>query len=373
MNFVDLGRQYRAYQKEIDQAISDVVKSCRFVMGPQVADLEVALAEFVGTSHAIGVGSGTDALLLSLMALDVEPGDEVITTAFSFIATAEIIAFLKARPVFVDIDPVTFNIDVVQLEDIVKQRLRAGARVKAILPVSLFGQCADMVEINRIAEANGIPVIEDGCQSFGATYMDAMSCGVSDIGVTSFFPAKPLGCYGDGGMVFTNDHDIADRIKRLRNHGQKVRYQHHEIGLNARLDTIQAAVLLAKFPHFAEELEKRRLVAEIYTRLIKEKLSGVLPPIVVDDRTSVFAQYTVRIQDNMRDSVINALQDRNIPYAIHYPMPLHLQPSMADFGFKQGDFPVSEQASREVLSLPMHPFITISEQEEVIDALAQAF
>jgi len=374
MKFVDLERQYNAYKQEIDTAISKVIKSTRFVMGPEVEELESTLANFVGSAHAVGVSSGTDALLLSLMALDIEPTDEVITTPFSFIATAEVIVFLKARPIFVDIDPVTFNIDASLVEDVVKSRRKNGANIKAILPVSLFGQCADMDEINRIGAAYDIKVIEDGCQSFGASYMDSMSCGLSDIGVTSFFPSKPLGCYGDGGMVFTDDHDLYERIKRLRNHGQSVKYKHHEIGLNARLDTIQAAILLAKFPHFLEELEKRNTIANIYTELIETKLKGkVLPPVVPEHQTSVFAQYTVRILDNKRDQVIKSLQENQIPYAIHYPLPLHMQPSMESLGYKEGDFPIAEQASKEVLSLPMHPFITIEEQEQIINVISSAF
>ncbi len=374
MQFVDLKRQYNAYKQEIDIAIANVINSARFVMGPEIEELETKLAEFVGTSHAIGVSSGTDALLLSLMALDIKPKDEVITTPFSFIATAEVIVFLKARPIFVDIDPVTFNIDANLIEETIKARLKQGANIKAILPVSLFGQCADMDEINRIGSAYNIKVIEDGCQSFGAVYMGAMSCGLSDIGVTSFFPSKPLGCYGDGGMVFTNDHYLYERIKRLRNHGQSVKYKHHEIGLNARLDTIQAAVLLAKFPHFLEELEKRVTVANIYTQLIENRLKDkVLPPIVPEHQTSVFAQYTIRILDNKRDQVLKSLQKNQIPYAIHYPVPLHMQPSMEALGYKKGDFPIAEQASKEVLSLPMHPFLTIEEQEKIIDAISNAY
>ncbi len=373
MKFVDLKRQYDAYKQEIDAAIANVIKNTNFVMGPQIEELETTLADFVGSAHAIGVSSGTDALLLSLMALDISPKDEVITTPFSFIATAEAIVLLKARPIFVDIDPVTFNINASLIEDVVKERLKNGANVKAILPVSLFGQCADMDEINRIGAAYNIKIIEDGCQSFGASYMDSMSCGLSDIGVTSFFPSKPLGCYGDGGMVFTDDHELYERIKRLRNHGQSVKYKHHEIGLNARLDTIQAAILLAKFPHFLEELEKRNIAANIYTELIETKLKGkVLPPVVPEHQTSVFAQYTIRILDNKRDEVIKSLQENQIPYAIHYPVPLHMQPSMEPLGYKKGDFPIAEQASKEVLSLPMHPFITIEEQEQVIETISKA-
>ncbi len=374
MEFVDLKRQYNAYKKEIDLAISNVIKSARFVMGPEIEELETTLSDFVGVSHAIGVSSGTDALLLSLMALDVEPKDEIITTPFSFIATAEVIVLLKARPIFVDIDPVTFNIDANLVEETIKARLKEGANIKAILPVSLFGQCADMDELNRIAKSYNIKVIEDGCQSFGAMYMESMSCGLSDIGVTSFFPSKPLGCYGDGGMVFTDNHDLYERIKRLRNHGQSVKYKHHEIGLNARLDTLQAAVLLAKFPHFLEELEKRVTIANIYTQLIESHLKGkVLPPVVPEHQTSVYAQYTIRVLDNKREQVIKNLQKNQIPFAIHYPVPLHMQPSMAHLGYKKGDFPIAEQACKEVLSLPMHPFLTIEEQETIINAIVTAY
>ncbi len=369
MNFIDLKRQYKAYKSEIDQAVAQVLESCQFVLGEPVQRLEEALAEFTGSRYAIGVGSGTDALILSLMALDVGPGDEVLTTPFTFIATAEAIALLGARPVFVDIDQATMNMDTEALKAVIAEREKAGARLRGIIPVGLYGQCADMDEINRIAGEHGLFVVEDACQSFGASYKNGMSCALSEIGVTSFFPAKPLGAYGDGGMAFTDDESLAKRIRCLRVHGERARYDHVEIGLNARLDALQAAILLAKVPHFPDEIRARQKAAETYRQLIEQNLPGVVPPVVRDDRTHVYAQYTVRVRDGVRDAVIRSMQKKGIPYAIHYPVPLHLQPAFGHLGYGPGDMPVAEQASREVLSLPMHPFITESEQAKVVQAM----
>ncbi len=369
MNFIDLKRQYDAYRAEIDQAMSQVLESCQFVLGEPVQRLEETLADFVGAKHAIGVGSGTDALILALMAQDIRPGEEVITTPFTFIATAEAIALLGARPVFVDIDQATLNMDVDALKDVIAEREGAGAKVRGIIPVGLYGQCADMDEINQVADEHNLFVLEDACQSFGASYRDKMSCALSKIGVTSFFPAKPLGAYGDGGMIFTDDDSLAKRLKGLRVHGERARYDHVEIGLNARLDALQAAILLAKFPHFQDEIKARQRAAKIYWQLIEQRLPGVSPPVVRDDRTHVYAQYTIRLKDGIRDAVIQSMQDNGVPYAIHYPVPLHLQPAFAYLGYKAGSMPVSEQAAQEVLSLPMHPFITEPEQAEVIQAI----
>ncbi len=369
MNFIDLKRQYKAYKAEIDEAISQVVESCWFVMGEKVQKLEEILAGYVGARHAIGVSSGTDGLVLGLMAKDVGPGDEVVTTPFTFIASAEAIALVGARPVFVDIDPVTFNLDTNLLEDVIVQRKEAGARVRGIIPVGLYGQCPDMDEINEIARENDLFVLEDACQSFGASYRGRMSCALSDMGVTSFFPAKPLGAYGDGGMVFTSDDSLAERLRCLRVHGERARYDHREIGLNARLDALQAAILLAKFSYFQDEVEARQRAAEIYGELFSDKAPEVVTPHVKEDRTHVYAQYTIRLPEGTRDKVTQAMQEGGVPYAIHYPIPLHMQPAFAYLGCKPGDMPQAEKAAKEVLSLPMHPFITEAEQEQVVEAV----
>ncbi len=372
MKFIDLDRQYQAYKAEIDKCIHEVLDSGQFILGKNVSQLEGELAEFVGAEAGIGVSSGTDGLILALMALDIAPEQEVLTTPFTFFATAEVISLIGARPVFVDIDPVTFNIDPASLEAVLEERRRAGAMVKAILPVSLFGQCPDMDRIRAISKRYGIPMIEDGCQSFGATYKGHRSCGLSEIGVTSFFPSKPLGGYGDGGMIFTQDRELAHRIKMLRNHGQKKRYVHAGIGLNARLDEIQAAVIRIKFRHLMHELKARQDAAERYNTLIKELTPGIKPPTIAAHSTSVYAQYTIRIPDGRRDDVARRLAQRDIPVAIHYPLPLHFQPAFRDLGYAAGDFPRAEQAAKEVLSLPMHPFITPQEQEQIVRALRNA-
>ncbi len=372
MKFVDLGRQYQRYKEKIDSAIQEVVNGSQFILGNTVEELETALAAYVGTDYAVGVGSGTDGLLLALMAMDLKPGEEVITTPFTFIATAEVIALLKARPVFVDIDPKNFNIDLDRLQDTLATRQKAGAKVRAILPVGLYGQCPDMDEINEIAGEAGLVVIEDACQSFGARYKGRMSCGLSDIGITSFFPSKPLGAYGDGGMVFTDSPETAERIRCLRVHGQKARYRHEEIGINGRLDAIQAAVVLAKFAYFEEELRARQEVACHYTELIYQMVPEIQPPMTMPERTNVYAQYTVRIPGELRDQVANFLKREGIPTAIHYPVPIHMQPAFKDLGLGAGSFPEAEKAAGEVLSLPMHAFITSEEQEIVVNALSRA-
>jgi UDP-2-acetamido-2-deoxy-ribo-hexuluronate aminotransferase len=373
MKFIDIAGQYRAYRQEIDTAIGEVLESGQFILGDRVEKLEDTLAAFAGVNHAVGVSSGTDGLILALMALDLKPGEEIVTTPFTFAATAEAVSLLHARPVFVDIDPVTFNMDVSRLPAVLEERRHAGATMRGILPVSLYGQCPDMDEINRIARDYGLFVIEDACQSFGARYRGRLSCGLSDIGVTSFFPSKPLGAFGDGGMVFTGDGELADRMNSLRVHGQSGRYRHEEIGLNARLDAIQAAVVLAKFPHFEQELENRGEAADFYGRGIRERVPPLTPPVIMDDRTSVYAQYTIRVPNGLRDRVSEHLGRRGIPTAVHYPCPLHLQPAFRYLGRGEGSFPESEKAAAEVLSLPMHPFLAREEQETVIEALGEAW
>lgn len=367
VNFCNLDVQYELYKPEIDNAMQQVIDAGQFIMGPQVKTLEEELAKFIGgNTHAIACASGTDALMLALLAVDIQPGDEVITTPFTFIATAEVIQLLQAKPIFVDIDPDTLNIDVAKIEE------KITAKTKAIIPVSLYGQPSDMDEINAIAQAASkkvgkeIFVIEDAAQSFGAEYKGKKSCGLSKLACTSFFPAKPFGCFGDGGAVFTTDETLAKKIKCLSTHGQTKRYHHEYIGINGRLDTLQAAVLLAKLPHYLNEIDKRQQVAKKYDALLSNEKSFVETE-VKDDRTSVFAQYTIRIKN--RDQVKAYLQEQGIPTAVHYPKPLHLQPCFSSAGFKQGDFPISEKTANEVLSLPMCAFTQEEHQKYIVKIL----
>lgn len=359
VNFIDLKGQYKRIEPQVQARIQAVLEHGRYVMGPEIDELEERLADFVGVQHCIAVSSGTDALLIALMALEVGPGDEVITTPFTFIATGEMIALVGARPVFVDIDPDTYNIDPDLIEAAITPRTRA------ILPVSLYGQCADMDAINAIADRHGLPVIEDGAQSLGATYKGRRSCGLSTIGCTSFFPSKPLGGYGDGGACFTNDERLALVMRQIRMHGEESRYQHTRIGINGRLDSLQAGILLAKLEIFPEEVELRRQVGERYTRLILDQAPAVMPPQVADGNTSVYAQYTIQTTD--REQVQSRLGERDIPTAVHYPKPLNRQPALYTEAF---ELPVSEHLAGRVISLPMHPYILEEEQRMVVEALS---
>lgn len=365
MEFCDLKAQYRRLKPRIDARIQGVLEHGRFILGPEVRELEEQLAGRAGARHCIGCASGTDALLLAMMALGVGPGDEVVTTPFTFFATGEMITLLGARPVFADIEPVTYNLDPAQLEAAITPR------TKAILPVSLYGQPAEMDAINAIGERHGLPVIEDAAQSFGAEYKGRRSGNLSAIGCTSFFPSKPLGCYGDGGACFTNEDALAEAMLELRNHGQAGRYLHTRIGINGRLDTMQAAVLLEKLEVFDEEIAARQATAERYSALLRD---AVRTPEVFADRTSAWAQYTIEADD--RDAVAKALEEAGIPTAVHYPMPLHLQPVYAELsrkmGWKRGSFPVAERAAERVLSLPMHPYMTAEQVERVAEAVKAA-
>jgi len=355
IDFANLQHQYQLYKKEIDANIQKVLDNSNYIMGDEVRELESELEKFTQSKHAITCSSGTDALLLAMMALDIQPGDEVITTVFSFIATAETIALLKAVPVFVDIEESTFNIDASKIEAAVT------SKTKVIMPVSLYGQPCDLDDINAIAKEHNLKVIVDGAQSFGATYKEQAEVHHCDIYTTSFFPSKPLGCYGDGGAVLTNNDEYAEKIKMLRVHGQNKRYHHKYIGLGARLDTIQAAVLLAKLPHYADEIKARQAVAENYTQGLPE---CVQTPKLEFNRRSVWAQYTIRVSE--RDKVQNKLIKAGVPTAVHYPMPLHLQECFKYLDKKEGGFPISENAAGEVLSLPMSPFLTKVETEIII-------
>ena len=348
MRFVDLKTQYERLHGSINKRIQAVLDHGQYILGAEVAELESALAEYVGANHCVALSSGTDALLITLMALGVEPGDEVITTPFTFFATAEMIALLKAKPVFVDIDRRTYNIDSSLLESAIT------LRTKAILPVSLYGQCADYDAINAIAAVHGIPVIEDGAQSFGATYKGRRSCGLTDIAATSFFPSKPLGCYGDGGALFTNDDILDECFRELRVHGQAGRNRHRRIGINGRMDSLQAAILLAKLEIFDSEVAARRRLGARYSELIDDAFSDVgtptpvTTPYVEAHNTSVYAQYAVEVPN--RDAVQAAMAERSIPTAVHYPRPLHLQPVFAGLGQEPGNFPAAEEAAERVIS-----------------------
>lgn len=357
--FINLQAQYQSYKEEIDAAIQRVLDSSQYVMGPEVKKLEQELSKYTGAKHAIACSSGTDALLLALMAIDIKPGDEVITTPFTFIATTEVVSILGAVPVFVDIEEGTCNIDASQIE------CKITSKTKAIIPVSLYGQVPDMDEINAIAEKHNLVVIEDGAQSFGATYKGKQSSNLSDFGCTSFFPSKPLGCYGDGGALFTNSDHFAEQARIILAHGSKVRYQHEVVGINGRLDAIQAAILNVKLKYFESEVADRKRIGEHYISELSS--SDLKTPQVKPDRTSVFAQFTVRSSN--REAVIERLNAAGVPTAIHYPHPLHLQKCYEDLNYKLGDFPVSEKAAKEVFSLPMSPFLTQGEQQKVIDSI----
>ncbi len=355
MDFIDLKKQQEFIKEDLEANIKTVLEHGKFIMGPEVKELENVLANYVGTKFCIGVSSGTDALLIALMALDVKEGDEVITTPFSFIATAETILLLGAKPVFVDIDPKTYNIDPAKIED------KITPKTKAIMPVSLYGQCADFDEINKIAQKYDLKVIEDGAQSFGATFKGKKSCSLSDIGCTSFFPSKPLGSYGDSGACFTNSEDLFDRMNSIRLHGQEKRYHHVRIGINGRIDTIQAAILLAKMKVFPKEVSLRAEVGNEYTKLFKKNGSKIQTPHIIEDTTSVFAQYTIEVSD--RQKILDGLKDKGIPTAVHYPVPLHKQPIM---DYMNLSCPISERASLRVMSLPMHPYLSEEDQAYVV-------
>ena len=357
MQFIDLAAQQALIKDDIDEGIARVLAHGMYVLGPEVSELEQALAEFAGTKHCIACANGTDALQIAQMAFGIGPGDEVIVPGFTFIATAETVALLGAKPVYVDIDPRTYNIDPELIEAAITPR------TKAIMPVSLYGQCADMDAINAIAEKHGIPVIEDAAQSFGATYKGKRSCNLSTIATTSFFPAKPLGCYGDGGAIFTNDDELAVVMRQIANHGQDRRYHHARVGVNSRLDTIQAAILLPKLRLFTKELEQRQQVAERYTSMFNE--AGIeTTPYVEAHNTSAWAQYTIRVEN--RDAVQAALQEQGIPSAVHYPIPLNKQTALADDSVH---LPVGDKTAEVVMSLPMHPYLEESDQRKIVDVL----
>lgn len=367
MQFIDLDAQQARIRSSLDARMAAVLAHGQYILGPEVAILEQDLARRAGVKHCIGVANGTDALQLALMALGVGAGDEVITPAFSYIAAAEVIVLLGATPVFVDVDPATFNVAPEAIASAITDRTRA------IIPVDLFGQCADYDAILAIAAERSIPVIEDGAQSFGATSRGRAACSFGAIATTSFFPSKPLGCYGDGGACFTDDDRLAELLRSIRAHGQAQRYFHVRVGVNARLDTLQAAILLAKLEVFDDEVELREQAAQRYHRLIADAcLSefGVVPPSVASGQSSVWAQYTLRVPN--REQVMEFMKGNGVPTTIHYPRSLHEQDVFKSLVSLPAPLPVSEQAAAEVLSLPMHPYLRDDDQQRVIAALADA-
>lgn len=363
IEFIDLKAQLRSIRGPIDSRIQKVLDHCQFVMGPEVAEMEARLEGYTGAKHCISVASGTEALLIALMALGVGRGDEVITSPFTFVATAEVIALLGATPVFVDVEPDTCNINAASIEAAITER------TKAIMPVSLYGQTADMDEINAVANRHAIPVIEDAAQSFGATYQGRKSCNVSSIGCTSFFPSKPLGCYGDGGAIFVSDDNLAKSMRELRVHGQESRYYHTQVGVGGRMDTLQCAIILAKLDTFDWEVEQRIRIGRTYRDMVAT-IDGVQAPIVRNDRTCVWAQFTIQVED--RDALVASMTRMGVPTAIHYPIPLYKQPAYRSLCRSVGSMEVSERVSKRVLSLPMHPYLEEDDMSKVVQALRTA-
>ncbi|MBU1962821.1 MAG: DegT/DnrJ/EryC1/StrS family aminotransferase [Gammaproteobacteria bacterium] len=358
MEFIDLKTQQDAIRPQLEQHIHRVLHHGQYIMGPEVKQLEERLQEYTGAKHCITVASGTEALLISLMALDIQPGDEIITTPFTFVATAEVIVLLGAKPVFVDIEPDTCNIDARLIE------VAITPKTKAILPVSLYGQPADMDEINTIASKYNLPVIEDACQSFGADFKGNKSCNLSTIGCTSFFPSKPLGCYGDGGAVFTNDDTIAQACREIRVHGQSKRYVHTRIGVGGRMDTLQCAIVLAKLDRFDWEVEQRIAIGQRYNQMMDN--AGISRVQQRHNRTSVFAQYTVFT--DKREALQKHLNDAGIPTAVHYPVPLNEQSAYQHLCSPEGT-PVAQSTAKQVMSLPMGTDLNSARQEVIVQQI----
>lgn len=361
MKYLDLGKQYQRIKTPLDERLANVFENCSFIKGPEVQELEQQLADYVGVADCIGVANGTDALQIALMALDLKPDDEVIIPAFSFFATAEVVMLVGCKLVMVDVDDY-FNINCDQLAEVITPK------TKAIIPVGMFGQCAEMKRVNAIAAQHDLAVIEDAAQSFGATYYGKRSCGLTTIGCTSFFPAKPLGCYGDGGAIFTNDKTLATRCRQIADHGQDRRYHHSLIGLNSRLDTIQAAVLLEKLTIFSDELDTKKQLADEYT---KQLVDVVKTPEMMDSNTSAYAQYT--ILTDQRDQLANYLAEQGIPTSIHYPVPLHQQPAVINYGYQSADLSNAEKLAGQVLSLPFSAYLAKEDQETVVTHIKRFF
>ena len=373
MHFIDLKKQQARIKDKIDTRIQAVLAHGKYIMGPEINELEQCLAEYVGVKRAISCSSGTDALLLVLLALKIGPGDAVLTTPFTFIATAEVVSLIGATPVFVDIDPKSYNIDPGKLRDVISEFKTASLNPKAIMGVDLFGLPADYDEINAIAKENSLYVIEDAAQSFGGEYKGRKAGSLADVACTSFFPAKPLGCYGDGGMCFTNDDGLAEIMNSLRIHGKGTdKYDNVRIGVNGRMDTLQAAITLAKFEIFPEEVQLRQKVAENYKSLISCEDVNLIVPEIPDGYLSAWAQYSILAENaDLRSHLQEKLKQHDIPTAIYYPKPLHLQSAFANLNYKPGDFPVSEDCANRIFSLPMHPYLTPEEQQQIIEGLAK--
>jgi UDP-2-acetamido-2-deoxy-ribo-hexuluronate aminotransferase len=380
MQFIDLAAQQKHIRKKIEQNILAVLDHGQYIMGPEIGLLEEKLAKYVGVNHAISCASGTDALLMALMAHDVGPGDAIFTSPFTFVATGEVISLLGATPIFLDIDAQTFNLDPLKLDSAIAA-VKSGdsylhplplscnslpLRPKGVIAVDLFGLPADYSQLNSLAQDHGIFVIEDAAQSFGAEYNGEKACALSTIGCTSFFPAKPLGCYGDGGMCFTDDGELYNIVDSLRTHGKGIdKYDNIRTGINGRMDTLQAAILLAKLEIFPEEVKRRQKVAERYNELLAG-IESIRVPGVPESSTSVWAQYSIMASDeNHRSRLQVKLKDEGIPTAIYYPKPLHRQTAYASLGYRDGDFPISEDCSRRIFSLPMHPYLAIEEQNKI--------
>lgn len=357
IEFIDLKAQQARLKDKIELGIQNVLTHGQYILGPEVSELEEKLAAYVGAKYCISCANGTDALQIVQMAFGIGPGDEVITPGFTYIATAETVAVLGATPVYVDVNPKTYNLDIEKLEAAITPR------TKAIIPVSLYGQCADFDAINAIAAKYNLPVVEDAAQSFGATYKGRKSCNLSTVACTSFFPSKPLGCYGDGGAIFTNDAELAKVIRQIARHGQDRRYHHVRVGMNSRLDTLQAAILLPKLEILDDEMQARQRVAETYTKLFNE--AGVLTtPFIETHNQSAWAQYTIQVEN--RADVQEKLKAQGIPTAVHYPIPLNKQPAVAD---ENAVLPVGDAVAERVMSLPMHPYLTFEAQEKIVAAL----
>lgn len=366
---LDLAAQHRTIKDELHEAVLRVLDSQQFILGPETARLEEEVARYTNTCHAVACASGSDALLLALMALDIKPGDEIITTPYTFFATASAITRLGARPVFVDIEHDTFNIDPVQVEAAITSRTRA------IMPVHLYGQCAEMNLLLDAASRARLPLIEDAAQAIGATDDDRQAGSMGAIGCFSFYPAKNLGAAGDAGLMTTNDDRLAERLRVLRVHGETSRYHHKYVGINSRLDGIQAAVLRVKLPHLDSWSDARARNAATYRQLFAEAglLEHVTPPFVREGCRHIFNQFVVRVPDGSRDKLAAHLGARNVGTAIYYPVPLHLQECFAFLGYKAGDFPVSERAARETLALPVYPELTVEQQQHVVDSIRGFF
>jgi len=364
MQFIDLKSRHKLIGDKINARIQKVMDHGQFILGPEVREVECKLAQYTGSKHCVTVSSGTDALLIALMALEVGAGDEVITVPYTWISTAEVIALLGAKPVFVDIRPDSWNMDSALLEATITDK------TKAIMPVSIYGQCPDIDAINKIAHKYNLPVIEDAAQSFGATYKDKKSCNLSTIGSTSFFPSKPLGCYGDGGALFTNDDELAEKFRWIRVHGQERKHHHPISGINGRFDTIQAAILLEILEVFPVEVQKREQLGQTYSEGLV-LLDGLETPHVSKYNTSVYAQYTILAEQ--RAEIQNSLKEKDIPSVSYYSVPLHLQPVFNHLGHQAGNFPVAEQVANQCISLPMSPYLKKSEQNEVIDSILEVF